>query len=320
MADDVRRLVLAPGERDYAQYLTEYTFLVEEIARHFRQTHGRPLDTGSLGHFGYRMHAELLRWADESPGGDMARHGISPPLTLGKLLDMTWPTLRDDPPPPPDDPTPLPVAPSFTEMENPIGNFLHPAEQYFPPASWVKSEETLRARLQWVKDNGYTVELAMMEQTHWGTAPGRDPRWTQPDTATPLVFDGPRFDVFGWTNALDELIRRITIARREYGIECVVALWDQERIQHDFGVVLGEVDRVVTTLDPHVVAYQNSWEIDEVLTTEQQHRLNNAIGKAADKPCGPHFSPAFKPDADYWAVSDRANLLWHQYDPDLDEA
>ena len=98
-----------------------------------------------------------------------------------------------------------------------------------------------------------------------------------------------------------------------------MALFDQERIEHDFTAVLREVDRVVTTLDPHVVAYQNSWEIDEVLLPAEQHAFNNAIGASAAKPCGPHFAH-FTPDQDYWARSDRANILWHQYDTSLDEA
>ena len=80
-------------------------------------------------------------------------------------------------------PGPAPTAAELPGDAQPIGNFLHPARMYFPPSAWMKSEAVLRQRLAWLQANGYTIELAMLEQTHWGVVPdgtasghGRTPR------------------------------------------------------------------------------------------------------------------------------------------------
>ena len=143
------------------------------------------------------------------PEFDRWERTVGAPMTLRKLLLKSWPATGDQ--------DPLPPPQSFLEMHNPIGNFLHPARMYFPPSAWMKSEAVLRQRLAWLQANGYTIELAMLEQTHWGVVPGRNREWTRPDPATPLVFSGDNLQVYGWTNNLDELRRRIEIARRITG-------------------------------------------------------------------------------------------------------
>ena len=286
---------------------------------HWWETHGpeidREIDVWFRPHHGRRPHLLVSDWRflafRMGPEFDRWERTVGAPMTLRKLLLKSWPAMGDQ--------DPLPPAPSFLEMHNPVGNFLHPARMYFPPSAWVKSEAVLRQRLAWLQANSYTIELAMLEQTHWGVVPGRNPEWTRPDPATPLVFSGGNLQVYGWTNTLDELLRRIEIARRDYGLEVVVSLWEQERIEFAVESAIRETPRVVAALDGIVTAFRNSWEEDEVLSLADQHRLNNAIGAAAGKPCGPHFAH-FKPDHGYWAGSDRANILWHQYDNSLNEA
>lgn len=309
-----RALVLTPGQGDYPAFLDHAVFIEAAAVEQFNRSKrgSRRFSTGDWGHFLFRMSGhEILRWAREDPGGDLERHGMTGPLTVGKLLDMTWPIDVAVPS--------LPPALSLLELAEPQrGNFLHAAEFYFPPHVWVASEAELRRWLQWNKDQGYTFVLAMMEQTHWGIAEGRDPKWTKPEIGvTPLVYTGHQFPVYGWTNNLDELIRRITIARAEYGLGVVCSLWEQERIEFDLETAIRETPRVVAALDPHVIAFRNSWEINEVLDTDDQHLLNNLIGDVATKPSGPHFA-SFMPSDDYWQHSYRAALLWHQYDNSLD--
>lgn len=104
---------------------------------HWWETHGpeidREIDVWFRQHHGRRPHLLVSDWRflafRMGPEFDRWERTVGAPMTLRKLLLKSWPAMGDQ--------DPLPPAPSFLEMHNPVGNFLHPARMYFPPSAWV---------------------------------------------------------------------------------------------------------------------------------------------------------------------------------------
>ena len=264
----------------------------------YAQTHG--------GHFPgvtdraflrYRIGPEYSRW----------ERFVGPPMTLRKVLQATWPMETPQPPPS--------VAPSYLDFgpEHWRSNFRHPIRQYFGPHAWVQSEDALRERFQWLVGHGYTCDLAMLEQDHWGPHLG-NPLYTMPDPNTPKVRTGGDWDGYGWTYDTDELIRRINIARNEYGLEVVLSLWEQQRIKYDLQTAMDETRRIAAALDDHVLAVQVSWELNEVLDRAHRDELTGVVAGWFSKPVGRHFAAPEPGEAG--SVGDK--ILWHQSSNDLD--
>ncbi len=215
----------------------------------------------------------------------------------------------DLPPPPP----PLPPERNILEFARGdlVGHFLA-GPLYFAPSYSIRNEIQFRVACQWFKDNNYNCAVWMTEQAHWGEQAGRDPAWTDPgQDGAPLIYIAPGgLRVFGWP--LEEQLRRIRIMRAEYGLHVVASLWEQARVEHHFDFAIANTPRIVEALDADVIAWLNTWEQDEVLTSQQERQLNNAVGAAAIKSSGPHWAHGI-PDADYWD-GDRSHVFWHQYD------
>lgn len=282
--------ILDHALNDYSWYIHHVAGIDQAIVDRYLDIQGKSPTVGTLGHLHWRMAQEHDRWAQE----------FGAPLTLRKLLQDALPKTIA-----------LGEAPSLFTLHGEHGNFLYPNHLYFPPHCWVDDERALRKLLAWNKEQGYTLILAMLEQDDWGPSKGT-PDWTE--HTAPRVRTGDAYDAYGWTRDLDELIRRITIARQEYGLEVVLSLWDQQRLDTDFEYALANTRRVVQALDSHVCAFFNGWEIDEVLTLEQQHALNIAVARWATKPSGPHFAGTV--NNTYWN-DDNSTVLWHQQNRDL---
>lgn len=280
---------------DYAWYIRHVAGIDQAIADWHRDVTKKDATVSLFGHVHWRIGREHDRW----------EQALGAPLTLRKILqDMLPKTLT---------PTvalpkmiELADAPSLFSMHGARGNFLYPNDLYFPPHCWVESESTLRALLTWNKDHGYTLILAMLEQDDWGPSKGKALYTAH---TAPRVRTGGTYDAYGWTHNLDELIRRITIARQEYGLEIVLSLWDQQRLAVDFDFALRNTKRIVQALNPYVCAFFNSWEMDEVVSQDRQHTLNAEIARWATKPSGPHFARPVPPI--YWET-DASTVLWHQ--------
>lgn len=208
-------------------------------------------------------------------------------------------------------PQPIPPARSLLEFARGelVGHFLA-GPLYFAPSYCIRSEAHFRRACQWFKDNGYNCAMWMNEQTHWGEHGDRDPTWTDPGPdGAPLVHVSPDgLRTFGWP--LEEQLRRIRIMRAEYGLHVVGSLWEQGRVEYDFDFAIDNSPRVIQALDADVIAWFNTWEEDEILDPEQEHRLNNVIARVAWKPSGPHHAGGV-PGASYW-FGDQSRIYWHQ--------
>lgn len=279
----------------YLWFRDNFLRIQDAIDRWYRDHRGMiGAPTTALAHIIWRATREHERWGK----------------TLREVLQASWP-ISTEPPAPPVIPPQPGALPSLLEIpvQDRVGNFLYPEANYFPPAAAIKGQEAFKRMCQWNKDHGYKLVLINWEQTHWGASRGK-PEWT-----------GPQQYNFRTDTGVQTFIRFLRMAHEEYGLWPVVGLFEQDTVRsRDWSKIDNMARKYIPLLNDHCVAFWDTWEIDEALSREDEHkRFASIVDKYATKPHGLHYTdigeerPWYGPTAPSYWKDMPCDLIWAQY-------
>lgn len=190
------------------------------------------------------------------------------------------------------------------------GNFLYPAEQFFPPAICAFPRARQDALLQWHKAQGYTHFLVNAQQDDWGPSRGH-PEYTLGGC------DAYRSDA-----AMATLIDVLTRVRG-YGLIPLLGVVDQQEILNvDLGTIIDKTKRLVAATWEHVCLFMLSWEIDEVYSPGQvfEDNLHRWIGEVdwRGRDVGIHTADGKKGGFGFYGSLPRSATRLYQCHPNAD--